>query len=120
MPTLDLRDDWADLLERRQSLALSLAPYGPLIEACAGWEPSRPAPTWSAEECAARWGRGVLALAGSGVAPAPDDVEDVMAAAMEALTAAHPEEADVIRRLADAWDARQWSVVSTAHGRQWS
>jgi hypothetical protein len=87
------------VLERRQSLALSLAPYGPLIEAWAGWEPSRPAPTWSAEECAARWGRGVPA---------------------EALTAAHPEEADGMRRLADAWDARQWSVVLTAHGRQWS
>ena len=44
MAIIDLREDWADLLQRRRTLATSLVPYGPIIDAWAQWEPSLDAP----------------------------------------------------------------------------
>jgi hypothetical protein len=108
--TVDLRDDWADLLERRRALAASLVPYGPIVEAWAQWEPPTMAPAWSHGPCEERWRGGVPLLAESRLDLAPADVEDVLAVAMEAVTAARPEEADGMRRLADEWDAGRLGV----------
>ncbi|MBM4438820.1 MAG: formate dehydrogenase accessory protein FdhE [Candidatus Rokubacteria bacterium] len=41
---------------------------------------------------------------------APADVEDLVAVAMEAVTATRPEEAGGMRRLADAWDAGEIEI----------
>jgi FdhE protein len=105
MPIIDLRDDWADLLQRRSALFESLVPYGPIVDAWAQWEPSGAAPAWDRQECDACWRRGVPLLAEFPVAIERDAIEDVVAVAMEAVTAVRPEEAAGMRRLADEWDA---------------
>jgi hypothetical protein len=107
MPVVDLRDDWADLLDRRRTLASSLVPYGPIVEAWAQWEPPDDAPSWDASVCEASWRAGVPLLAASPLALEAPDVEDMLAVAMEAVTAARPEDAAGMRRLADEWDAGQ-------------
>ena len=84
---------------------MSLVPYGPIVEAWAQWAPPGDAPAWSRAVCVDCWRRGVPLLAESPLTLDPGDVEDVLAVAMEAVTAARPEEGDGMRRLADAWDA---------------
>ena len=105
MAIVDLRDDWSDLLGRRKTFAGALAPYDAIIQAWAAWEPAREAPAWSSERCDDRWRGGRPLIVD--VPPQIDaaDVEDLMAVAMEAVTAVCPEEAAGMRRLADAWDA---------------
>ena len=102
---LDLRDDWADLLERRRALASSLVPYGPVIEAWAQWEPPGEPPAWEVRACEEAWRRGTPLLVASPLTIATSDVEDMLAVAMEAVTATRPEDAAGLRRLADEWDA---------------
>src|ERR1051325_3422931 len=104
MAVIDLRDDWNDLLQRRGALATSLVPYGPIIDAWAQWAPPDGAPAWERRHCEASWRRGVPLLAEWPPALAPQDVEDLVAIAMEAVTAVRPEEAPAMRRLADEWD----------------
>jgi FdhE protein len=106
MPVLDPREDWADVLRRRERLATSLAPYGVIIEAWSIWEPPGAAESPCApEECARRWREGVPLLGEMRFEVAAADVEDLMASAMEAVTAVRPEAAASMRRLADEWDA---------------
>ena len=110
MSVIDLREEWADLLQRRGALATSLVPYGPILDAWAQWEPSLDAPDWDRARCEACWRSGVPLLAEparakSSLAIGPSDVEDLVAVAMEAVTAVRPEEAPGMRRLADEWDA---------------
>jgi hypothetical protein len=112
MPVVDLRDDWADLLERRRVLSTSLVPYGPVVDAWAQWEPPADAPAWSQGACDERWRRGVPLLAESPLGLEASDVEDLLAVAMEAVTATRPEEADGMRRLADEWDAGRLDVAA--------
>jgi FdhE protein len=105
---VDLREDWADLLERRRAIASSLVPYGPVVDAWAQWEPpAASAPAWDPGACEERWRRGVPLLAESRLDLTPADVEDMLAVAMEAVTATRPEEAAGMRRLADEWDAER-------------
>jgi hypothetical protein len=108
----DFRDDWSDLLTRRRTLASSLVPYGPLVDAWAGWSPPADAPVWDASACAAQWRRGVPLLAESPLAVSPEDAEDVLAVAMEAVTATRPDEAAGMRRLADEWDEGRLSLAA--------
>jgi FdhE protein len=100
------REDWADVLRRRAPLATSLAPYGVIVDAWAAWAPgSGGEMTSSADACAARWREGVPLLARAPIDIPSTDVEDLMAAAMEAVTAVAPQDAAAMRRLADDWDA---------------
>jgi Protein involved in formate dehydrogenase formation len=111
--SVDLRDDWADVLGRRRDLATSLIPYGPVIDAWAAWTPPAPRPpSWAANDCDARWRRGLPLLAQAALPVDGPDVEDVLAVAMEALTAVRPEEAAGMRRLADAWDAGELGIAA--------
>ena len=105
MPIVDLREDWTDVLDRRRAFATSLIPYTPVLEAWAQWEPPADSPEWNAASASERWRSGVPLLASSPLAFEPADVEDVLAIAMEAVTATRPQEAEGMRRLADEWDA---------------
>jgi len=60
--------------------------------------------------CEDRWRRGVPLLAESPLDVGPEDVEDTLAVAMEAVTATRPEEGAGMRRLADEWDAGRLGV----------
>lgn len=112
MPIVDLRDDWADLLERRRAFATSLIPYTPVVEAWAQWEGPGEPPEWDTASAAERWRRGVPLLAESVLTLDPADVEDIVAVAMEAVTATKPEEAEGMRRLADEWDAGRLELTA--------
>jgi FdhE protein len=105
MVPLDLRDDWNDLLGRRRELAGSLVPYGPIIDAWAQWPAPGGEPEWDAATCEERWRRGEPVLPQRALDVTAADVEDVVAVAMEAVTATRPDEAGGMRRLADEWDA---------------
>ena len=110
---LDLRADWSDLLARRPTLATTLVPYGPIIDAWASWAPpAATPPSWDRARCEERWRRGVPALAESPLAIGAVDVEDTLAVAMEAVTAARPTDGPSMRRLADGWDAGQLDVTA--------
>jgi FdhE protein len=101
----DFREDWADLLQRRRALAGSLVPYLAIIDAWAQWEPLDEPLAWERAACEERWRRGVPLLGEVSLEIEPSHVEDVLAVAMEAVTAARPDEAAGMRRLADEWDA---------------
>lgn len=105
MSTPDLLGEWAGLLERRPSLATTLAPYGEILEMWAGWPLGRVAPLgWSAADCAARWEQGRPLLAGEPPPVSPDEAEALLGPVMELLAAIDPEEAASLQRFAEAWD----------------
>ena len=84
-----------------------------MIDAWAAWGPPAPTwPRWDREDCEKLWRRGVPVLAEAPLEIGPADVEDALAVAMEAVTAARPEEAAGMRRLADEWDAGRVDVVA--------
>jgi hypothetical protein len=111
--SVDFREDWADVLGRRREFTTSLIPYGPVIDAWAVWAPpaARP-PSWAPSDCEVCWRRGVPLLSQSPLPFDAGDVEDVVAVAMEAVTAVRPGEAAGMRRLADAWDAGELDVAA--------
>jgi FdhE protein len=76
-----------------------------IVEAWAQWEPRGDAPAWTRAQCEERWRRGVPVLAETALEIEPADVEDLLAIAMEAVTATKPDEAAGMRTLADEWDA---------------
>lgn len=101
---IDLRDDWNDQLERRRVFAASLVPYTLIVDAWAQWAPPSDPPAWDGPVCEERWRRGVPLLGEAAIEIDRVDVEDVLAVAMEAVTAVRPDEAPGMRRLADEWD----------------
>ena len=106
MSSPDLREEWADLLSRRPEFAATLAPYGDLVERWARWEPGRPlALGWTAAECRERWARGVPLVAAAPPAIRADQIEDLLAAAMDHLAALGDGVVPGLQRLAQAWDA---------------
>jgi FdhE protein len=82
------------------------------VEAWAAWAPRERAPRWHRTLCEERWRRGVPLLAESSPEITADDVEAPFAAAMEAVTAARPDETDAMRRLAEEWDAGRLGPAS--------
>jgi FdhE protein len=99
-----LREEWAALLDRRPTFREPLAPYALLLDAWAA-VPGRPIPPlgWSAEECRARWRRGVPLLAESRPVIPPAALEELVGAALEFLAAAG-EAGEALQALAEAWD----------------
>lgn len=103
-PSLDLRQEWADLLRRRPAFGRSLAVYGEILDGWARWTPRQVAPLeCSADECGARWSRGVPLLAES-PPRAAGDVESLLGPVMEALAGLGSEVAAALQRFADSWD----------------
>lgn len=110
---MDLREDWSDVLGRRREFATSLIPYGPVIDAWATWAAPAPRPpSWAAGDCEAHWQRRVPLLSQSALPIDLVDIEDVVAVAMEAVTAVRPGDAGEMRRLADAWDAGELPIAA--------
>src|SRR5213076_1275999 len=99
-----LLEEWNDLLTRRPTFREPLAPYRLVLEAWAEWpaEPVTPL-SWTASECAERWRRGVPLLSDVLVPILSENVEPLVAAALEFLAAVGEPE-DVLRRFARAWD----------------
>ena len=103
--SLDLRDAWSQLLERRRALAPSLAPYTDLLERWARAVPAVLPRSWSEGECRECWQRGVPLAVEVPPRIAAEDVEDLLGGAMEQVAALDPGRAPALQRLAGAWDA---------------
>jgi FdhE protein len=102
----DLREAWADLLQRRPTFGSSLAVYSDIIESWARWSPPRPLGlTLRREACRESWAGGTPLTAVAAGALQIGDVEELMGGAMEALVRAQPSLALGFQRFAEAWDA---------------
>jgi FdhE protein len=100
----DLREAWDDVLRRRPTLAATLAPYTPIMDAWA--QPSRIAPVrWSAAHCASLWERGLPLLTEGAIRLDAAEVETWLAPAMDAVAMLRPHDAAALQRFAHAWDA---------------
>ncbi|PYM94478.1 MAG: hypothetical protein DME04_07780 [Candidatus Rokuibacteriota bacterium] len=100
-----LRAEWEDLLERRPSFHDSLSVCGDILELWARWSPIRLSPlAWSAEECCARWERGMPLLSEAPAAIGADEIEDLLGALMERVAELRQRAAPELQRLAEAWD----------------
>lgn len=93
------------MLDRRRSLATSLAPYGQILDRWATVRRPAAITSWSAARCHDSWARGIPLLADARPPLAADDVEDLLGGAMEQLAALDPGRAPALQRLASAWDA---------------
>jgi hypothetical protein len=106
-----LLQEWSELLERRPTFRDTLAPYQRILEAWSRWRAETVTPLgWSAEECRARWARGVPLLAETSPAVPPEAMEELVAAALEFLATVGSDPL-ALQRLAEAWD--RGSVVSS-------
>jgi hypothetical protein len=82
----DLREAWADLLQRRPTFGPSLAVYSDIIESWARWSPPRPLGlTLRREACRESWAGGTPLTAVASGALQIGDVEELVGGAMEAL-----------------------------------
>jgi hypothetical protein len=98
--------EWDEVLARRGSLREPLGFWTAILQGWAGWKPPmllQPL-RWSAEDCCARWERGVPLGAEAEPVIAPDAVEDLLGPVMERLAADGPEAAEAFQRFAEAWD----------------
>jgi hypothetical protein len=102
---LDLREAWRDLLARRPAFRETLSPCGEIVEAWAGWEPPRPlALALDGEACRASWASGIPLVAEAARSLRAEDVESLLATAMETLARLEPGSGPALQRLAEAWD----------------
>ncbi|MBI2218514.1 MAG: formate dehydrogenase accessory protein FdhE [Candidatus Rokubacteria bacterium] len=91
-------------MERRPTFREPLAPYGKILDAWAQWCGDRVAPLrWSAEDCRERWRRGDPLLAAAVPSIRPEEMEDLLAPAIEFLVTIGREET-ALARFAEAWD----------------
>ena len=101
----DLQEAWADLLARRPSLRDSLAVYGDILESWARWAPPRTmAPAAAPAAWRASWQSGTPLVAEAARALRPEDLEDLVGRAMEALARVEPGLAPALQSFAAAWD----------------
>ena len=120
--SLDLREEWSDLLGRRPAFADTLSLYHNVFEAWARWMPPRPlALTLTGRRCAACWQRATPLLAEAPPPPVePAEVEDVVGAGLDALAGVRGDrDGDGLRRFAQAWDrgGRALTDLLPAKGR---
>src|SRR5439155_680298 len=105
MTIASLKEEWADLLSRRAELRGTLSVYDDLFDAWERWTPGRLTPLgWGREDCRRRWERGGPLLA---AAPPPiraDELEELLAAAMERVVVLANDARPSLGRLAEAWD----------------
>lgn len=100
----DLREAWSDLLRRRLSLAASLAVYGDVIEQWARATTVVEPLAWPAEECRARWRRGVPLLAEGPPRCDAETIEELTAQVLASIGGIRDDTAEGLGRFADAWD----------------
>ena len=112
-----LRNEWGDLLARRPDFREPLAPYGPILDAWAGWPGTSVPPLgWDAEACEDRWRRGVPLLAEASPAIPREALEDLLAPVLESL-AAVGEEPAALQRFAEAWDRGEVAASALFPGK---
>lgn len=109
---LDLRADWRALLDRRPSLAGTLSVYDGVLERWAHAAPGVAPLRWTAAECREQWGRRVPLLADAPVLLPKDDVEALLAPALDLLASVGNAERPAVQRFAEAWDAGEIGPAS--------
>lgn len=102
--SLDLQEAWADLLRRRPSLAPTLEPQGEIFSRWAGTSARVTPLAWTAAECRRLWERGVPLAVEAAPSLAVDDVEELVAAALQMASGVREGAADGITRFARSWD----------------
>jgi formate dehydrogenase formation protein len=103
--SVDLREEWADLLERRPAFRETLGLCTDLIECWARWSPSIPMPApLAASDCRRCWECGEPLLAAHPPSIAAEDLEDVLGLVVERLRDITPDAAPALHRFAEAWD----------------
>jgi hypothetical protein len=109
----DLREAWADLLQRRPTFGPALATYQDVLDTWARWSPPPElALAWSADACRERWEHGVPLVAAAAEVLRAADVEDVLGVAMESLARAVPDLGPGLQRFAEAWDAKRLAPIA--------
>jgi hypothetical protein len=101
---LDLREEWADLLERRPAFREALGLYTELLDLWARWRPSTPGPALTTADCRSGWERGEPLLAAHPPAIRAQEIEGILGVLMERLGALAPDAAPALQRFAEAWD----------------
>jgi len=119
MSGVDVREAWQDLLRRRAALAASLGLYGAVIELWAERNAVIEPLAWTAEECRARWGRGVPLLVEARPTVDLDAAESLLSPLLELIAGARPDTAEALARFAEAWDrgALGLAALFPAQGR---
>jgi hypothetical protein len=103
--SLDLREEWADLLDRRPAFRETLGLYTDLIEFWARWSPSTPTPApVPASGCRRCWERGEPLLVAYPPSIMAADLEDMLDLLMERLGEIAPDTVPALHRFAEAWD----------------
>jgi len=111
--SLDLREEWTDLLGRRPSFRDALGFYTELIDLWSRWSPSRSVVSGVDETSARRcWERGEPVLASQPPLLKAEDLEDVLALLMERLGENVPDARPALQRFAAAWD--RGAITSSA------
>lgn len=111
--------EWEDLLARRPDFRDSLCLYGVVLEAWGVWNPSAVrALGWSPEECRERWERGTALIAEAPPAFDPEALEPILGPVIEAVAGIGEEEAEAMRRFAEAWDEGRLGAPALLPGLQ--
>ncbi len=98
-----LLEEWDDVLRRRPTFREPLAGYRAILEAWTCWPGGARPLDWSAADCRARWDRGVPLVAEALPALDADEIEDLLAPALELVLGGGREDR-AVRRFAEAWD----------------
>src|SRR5438105_9028397 len=101
--TMDLRDEWSDLLRRRAALRPSLSAYGDVITRWAQATPRVTPIALDAASCKATWERQRPLIADAAPALAVDDVEPWLEIGVDFL-ARLGESPEALQRFAERWD----------------
>jgi hypothetical protein len=101
---IDLRQDWRDLLARREALAPSLVPYTTLLDAWAATDPGFARP-WDAAECRDRWQTRVPLLSEVPITLPSEEIEPLLDLALGLMVSMAVAQPEIVRRFALAWDA---------------
>ena len=114
--SVDLREAWRDMLERRRVLAASLAPYTDIVDR---WAIASAAAggAWSVARCRECWGAGRPLLTEARPPLPTDDVEDLLGGVMEQVATLDPRRAAPLQRLAEVWDAGAVTAASLLPAR---
>ena len=104
MTTLDLREEWTDLLARRAAFVDALALYGAVVDRWAEVADPLAPLGWDAHHCQEPWMRGVPLLAEAAPDLGASALEEILGPVMDALLPVRPELAPALDRFARAWD----------------
>jgi FdhE protein len=103
--SLDLREEWTDLLGRRPAFREALGLYTDLLELWSRWSaPASPASDLDEKSARQCWEGGEPLLAARPPSIRPEDLEDLLGFLMERLGERTPDAAPGLQRFAEGWD----------------